>query len=141
MLNAAKAYLSYSSETADDFVEEFGMHGILEDNNDTGEDLANILVKHKQKGVFPLFAGSLDSDFETIWPYGTKSYSLKSLLYNLPFVHRAYMMTYLTIDKKVEELFLPLAVGDMLKYHKGNDGKAYLCVDLEKRYFLTNAQT
>lgn len=141
MLNAAKSYLSYSSETADDFVEEFGMHGILEDNNDTGEDLANILVKHKQKGVFPLFAGSLDSDFETIWPCGTKSYSLESLLYNLPFVHRAYMMTYSTRDKKVEELFLPLAAGDMPKYYKGNDGKAYLCVDLEKRHFLGNAQT
>lgn len=141
MLNAAKSYLSYSSATADEFVGEFGMHGILEDNNDSGEDLSNILVKHKQKGVFPLFAKKLDSDFNLIWPCGKESYSLKSLLYNLPFVHRAYMMTYSTRDKKVEELFLPLAAGDMPKFFKANDGKAYLTVDLEKRHFLANAQT
>ena len=66
---------------------------------------------------------------------------LKSLLYNLAFVHRAYSMTYTTRSKKVDELFLPLNAGDMPKYYKGNDGKAYLRVDLEREYFAANAQT
>ena len=69
-----------------------------------------------------------------IWPDGQKSYSLKSLLYNLAFVHRAYSMTYTTRSKKVDELFLPLYAGDMPKYYQGNDGKAYLRVELEKEY-------
>lgn len=138
MLNAAKSYLAYKSTTADDFVDEFSLHGISEDTNDTGLDLDSIMVKHKQKGVFPLFARTLDSDFNLIWPDGQKSYSLKSLLYNLAFVHRAYSMTYTTRSKKVDELFLPLYAGDMPKYYQGNDGKAYLKVELEKEYFAAN---
>lgn len=141
MLNAAKSYLAYKSTTADDFVDEFSLHGISEDANDTGLDLDSIMVKHKQKGVFPLFARTLDSDFNLIWPNGQKSYSLKSLLYNLAFVHRAYSMTYTTRSKKVDELFSPLYAGDMPKYYQGNDGKAYLRVELEKEYFAANAQT
>ena len=50
-------------------------------------------------------------------------------------------MTYTTRSKKVDELFLPLNAGDMPKYYKGNDGKAYLWVDLEREYFAANAQT
>ena len=44
-------------------------------------------------------------------------------------------MTYTTRSKKVDELFLPLYAGDMPKYYQGNDGKAYLRVELEKEYF------
>ena len=96
MLNAAKSYLAFTSTSADDFVEEFITHGIMEDKTNTGVDLDNIKIKHKQKGVFPLFARTLDANFTTIWPDGTKSYSLKSLLFNLAFVHRAYSMMYTT---------------------------------------------
>lgn len=141
MLNAAKSYLAFTSTSADVFVDEFMGHGIKEDKTNTGADLDNIKIKHAQKGVFPLFARTLDANFTTIWPDGTKSYSLKSLLYNLAFVHRAYSMTYTTRSKKVDELFLPLNAGDMPKYYKGNDGKAYLRVDLEREYFAANAQT
>lgn len=81
MLNAAKSYLAYKSTTADDFVDEFSIHGISENHTDTGLDLNSIMVKHQQKGVFPLFARTLDYYFTTIWPNGQKSYSLRSLLY------------------------------------------------------------
>lgn len=141
MLNAAKSYLAYKSDTADEFVDEFSLHGICEDTNDTGLDLNSIMIKHKQKGVFPLFARTLDSNFNSVWASGQKSYSLKSLLYNLAFVHRAYLMTYTKRSRKVNELFLPLYAGDMPKYYKENDGKAYLKVQLEKEYFAANAQT
>ena len=111
MLNAAKSYLSYTSASADVFVDQFGLHGLNEDNTDSGEDLSTISIKHKQNGVFPLFASKLNSDFLAKWPI-TTSISLKSLLYNLPFVHRAFSMTYTTRAKKVDELFLPLNAGD-----------------------------
>lgn len=140
MLNAEKSYLSFVNEYVDDCVDNFGMHGIQEDNNDSGEDLETISIKHKQHGVFPMFAEKINPDFSTIWP-STDSKTLKSLLYNLPFVHRAYAMTYTTKKKKVEELFLPIEAGESPKYHKGNDGKAYLLFELEKTSFLANAQT
>ncbi len=140
MLNAAKSYIAFKSEYVDDFVEHFGQHGLNEDNSDTGEDLSTINIKHKQIGVFPLFAKSLDLDFTEKWAAGTPR-SLKSLLYNLPFVHRAFSMTCNARNSKVEELFLPLNVGDSPKYYKANDGKAYLIIDLEKSYFAANART
>lgn len=142
MLNAAKSFLAYTCGSADEFVEEFGMHGLIEDNSDVGENLETISIAHRKKGVFPLFARKLDSDFSIIWESGkNNSKSLKCLLYNLPFVHRAYSMTYTTRNKKVDELFIPLNAGDAPKYYKGNDGKAYMIIDLEKSFFSANAQT
>jgi hypothetical protein len=37
-------------------VENFGIHGLQEDNTDSGENLETISIKHKQRGVFPMFA-------------------------------------------------------------------------------------
>lgn len=140
MLNAAKSYLAFVDEYADDCVENFETHGIKENHADTGESLDSISIMHKQKGVFPLLAKNLDNNFDSLWPCGTAK-SLKTLLYNLPFVHRAYSMTYKSRQKKVEELFLPVEAGAAPTYCKGNDGKAYLVFDIEKTSFLSNAQT
>lgn len=140
MLNAAKSYLAYTADTADVFVKEFGMHGLMEDHDNLGTDIATISIKHKEHGVFPLFAKSLDSNFFEKWP-ANEPKTLKCLLSNLPFVHRAFSMTYTTDSKKFEELFLPLKAGDMPKYYKANDGKAYLVIDLEQSYFAPNART
>ena len=140
MLNAVKAYLSFTSQYVDDFVEEFGSHGLHEDNEDVGENLNTIRIKHKQKGVFPLFAKKLDENFEGIWPNGkTNSVTLKDVFYNLVFIHRAYSMTYGTRNKVVNELFIPLIPGECPKYHKGSDGKAHLIIPLEKKYFSSTA--
>lgn len=140
MLNAAKSYIAYKEEYVDDFVNDFGGHGLNEDNSDGGENIATIGVKRMGWGVFPHFARILDQDFDTIWPAGS-SHTVKGLLYNLAFVHRAYSMTYTTRSKKVDELFLPLNAGDMPKYYKGNDGKVYLGIKLEKSYFSVNSKT
>lgn len=142
MLNAAKSYIAYTSATADDFVEDFHMHGLCEATNMSGADLSSIGVAHYRKGVFPQFAQLIDSDFLTIWPEGkTNGLTLKSLLYNLPFVHRAFTMTYSTRDRKVAELFIPLVAGESPEYHKGSDGKAYLMVNLEPSAFAINASS
>ncbi len=140
MLNAAKSYLSYSSLSADEFVDQFCLHGLNEDSTDLGADLSTIGIRHKQRGVFPLFANSLDPDFLTKWPTGTTR-SLKSLLYNLPFVHRSFAMTYTTRAKKVEELFVPLKAGSSPKYYKGNDGRAYLVLEMDNKHFISSPQS
>lgn len=140
ILNAVKAYLSYRLEFVDDFVLEFGMHGIAEDNEDVGENLGTIGISHKQSGVFPLFAKTLDEDFEKKWSCGkNNSKTVKDIFYNLAFIHRAYTMTYSTKNKTVEELFVPLACGKEPEYHRGSDGKAYLLVELDKSYFSLTA--
>jgi len=140
MLNAAKSYLAYVYEYADECAKHFGMHGLNEDQSDLGVDLNTISIKHKQHGVFPMFAEKLDTDFMNIWPVSHAN-SLKAILYNLPFVHRAYSMTYTTRNKKVEELFLPLVPGKAPTFYKGNDGKAYLVFDLERSNYLLNIQS
>lgn len=140
MLNAAKSYLAFVNEYADDCVDNFGMHGLQEDNTDSGENLDTISIKHKQRGVFPMFSEKLDSDFPTIWPAGD-SISLRKILYNLPFVHRAFAMSYTTRQKKVDELFLPIETGIAPSFYKGNDGKAYLVFNLDRSNFLSTAQT
>ena len=140
MLNAAKAYVAFVSDSVDSFVEEFSVHGISEDQGDSGKDLSTISISHKKKGVFPLFAKRLDANFETIWAFGTdNSKTLKDILYNLVFVHRAYSMTYSTRSKSVEELFVPLEVGESPKFYKGSDGKAYLMAPLYKTWFPMTA--
>ncbi len=142
MLNATKSYLSFTSTCADDFVKDFSMHGLLENHAAAGEDLDTIEVAHMQVGVFPMFAKALDSDFETIWAHGKgNTRTLQALLYNLPFVHRAYSMTYTTPRKKVDELFIPLKSGTSPTYYKGNDGKAYLCFDLDEGFFSVGTST
>ena len=139
MLNAAKAYISYTSESADDFVKDFGGHGILEDKDDAGNDLSTISIKHKDWGVFPLFASKLDEDFYNVWPNRNISYSLKTLLYNMAFIHRAYMMTYAEKSRTIDELFIPLERGTTPTFYKANDGKAYLVSKIDKRYFSPSA--
>ena len=142
MLNAVKAYLSFTSKSADEFVEDFGNHGLFENQDCNGTDLDSIEIAHRKTGVFPLFARHLDDDFDTLWINGKgSSKSLRCLLYNLPFVHRAYSMTYSGQSKKIDELFIPVKTGESPQYYKANDGKAYVLVNLEKSYFPINAQT
>lgn len=131
MLNAAKSYIAYKDKYVDLFVNDFNGHGLNEDNDDVGENLATIGIKRLGWGVFPHFAKLLDQDFDTKWPAGT-SYNVKELLYNLIYVHRAYSMTYTSRSKRVQELFYPLHAGDMPKYYKSNDGKIYLGIQIEK---------
>ncbi len=135
MLNAAKSYISYSSSSVDDFVEQFGTHGINESKSVEKSiifDLDRIQVKHKDKGVFPLMGRMLDKNFNEVWQT-SKSYSLKQLLYNLCFVHRAYVLTYSTRNK-TEELFIPLYNKSVPTYYRGNDNKSYLVCFLDLKH-------
>ena len=138
ILNATKSYISYKSKYADDFVKDFRGHGLNENNTDSGEDLSSIGIKRMGWGVFPNFSKLLDRNFDSIWSAGS-SHSVKGLLYNLIYVHRAYSMTYSSRSMHTQELFYPLNAGDMPKYYRGNDGKIYLGIQLEKGIFSSDS--
>lgn len=141
MLNATKAFLAFKCEYIEDFVEHFGNHGLFENVNLAGIDLETIAVGRKNKGVYPLFGNTLEANFDTIWASGKhNTITLKKLLYNLAYIHRAYITTYNTPQGvKVPELFIPLGSGKSPCYHKGNDANLYLMVDIDKSYFSTTA--
>ncbi len=141
MLNAAKAFLSFKSEYIEDFVENFAGHGLFENVNLPGTDLNTIAVGRKNKGVFPLFGKYLEQNFDTIWPSGkTNTITLKKLLYNLAYIHRAYITTYNTPrSAKIPELFIPVVAFKSPCYHKGNDGNIYLVINIDKSYFPSNS--
>ena len=137
MLNAAKSYISYAASSADDFVNQFGIHGISECKGIEESvifDLDRIQVKHKDRGVFPLLGEKLDGDFKEKWKT-EESYSLKQLLYILCFVHRAYVLTYST-KNKIEELFVPLFNHTIPTYYRGNDNKSYLVSFIDLKHYV-----
>lgn len=141
MLNAAKSFLAFRCEYIEDFVEDFGNHGLFENVDLPGVDLANIAVGRKNRGVFPLFGKTLEKDFDAVWPGGkSHAITLKKLLYNLAYIHRAYTTTYSTPrGASIPELFLPLTAGRSPCYHKANDGNLYLLCELDRRFFSTTA--
>lgn len=137
MLNAVKAFLSFKCDYIEDFVEHFSRHGLFESMTAAGNDLANIAVGRQNKGVFTMFGKMLESDFDTIWPSGkNNTIALKKLLYNMAFIHRAYITTYNPQrGAKVPELFLPIKTSQSPCYYKGNDSNLYLKFELESSLF------
>lgn len=141
MLNAVKAFLAYRSDFIEDFVVDFSQHGLFEATDNTGNDLSTIPVARRVRGVFPLFGKIIDPNFETVWQNGkSHSIALKKLLYNLAFIHRAYITTYATSrGVNPQELFIPLARGKAPRYCKGNDSCLYLVLDIDKQFFSPSA--
>jgi len=142
MLNAVKALIAYRSDYIDDFINDFAAHGLNEDhtNYNIGDDLNAISIKRKGFGVFGKFATLMDSDFDRQWAAGS-CFTVEQLLYNLPFVHRAYTMTYDNRSIKINELFVPLVAGTSPEFYKANDGRAYLTFKLDPEYFAPNSTT
>lgn len=91
-LNATKALLEYNNVAVGPF------HGTSGRVTTKKATLAGELVKFGTKGVAPALANLL-GDKDT-----RGSYTLKQILYNLPFIHRAYTITF----SKQPELFVPL---------------------------------
>ncbi len=135
MLNAVKSLIAFREKYVDDFVKDFNQHGLHEDNSSAGENLETICVKRKQRGVFCFFGRILENDFERLWPVD-RAWSIKELLYNLAFVHRAYTVTYSSSSgKKVHEQFFPIKAGKSPFYTVGNDEKLYMIAELDSERF------
>jgi hypothetical protein len=58
-------------------------------------------------------------------------------MYNLAFIHRAYITTYSSDRKaKIPELFIPVkGIQKSPSYYKGNDSNLYLKFEIEKSFF------
>jgi hypothetical protein len=62
--------------------------------------------------------------------------TLKKLLYNLAFIHRAYITTYNTPrGARVPELFIPVKTAQAPCYYKGNDSNLYLKFEVDHSLF------
>ena len=141
MLNAVKAFLAFKCEYIEDFVEDFAQHGLFESKDLDGDNLSSIAVGRKKNGVFSLFGKTIDKNFESEWKNGkSEAVTLKKLLYNLAFIHRAFIITYKTPRAaNIPELFLPLVAGKSPCYHKANDSKLYLMFEIDKNFFSSNS--
>lgn len=120
MLNAVKALLLVKKIKFSD------RHGVTGSTIGLKSSLSNELVQFKASGVLAEMCRHLG---ETA---NNESYSLRDLLYNLPFIHRAF-------DLSVEsspELFVPIRNPRIVRSKTTNE--AWFCADFEGRYATMN---
>lgn len=120
-LNATKALLTYKERS-------FSLkHGVTGKTKSEKKSLTNEIVKFKTSGVLPalcLFLGETVTQNET--------YCLKDMLYHLPFLHRAFTLTY----SSETELFLPIQKARFVK--KQGSKEAWFMAEIEERYFSSS---
>ena len=143
MLNAVKAYLFYNEKNYEDLKKDFSGHGLKEGSQekDSRELLLNdIYVRRNAWGVFCRFAKTEHDNFDSLWPQGEcGAVSLKQLMFQLPFVHSAFISTYKLARKN--EKFIPLAANQSPQFMYSKDNKIKLVVNLDRRYFKQSATT
>jgi hypothetical protein len=117
-LNATKALLAARGVHSGD------QHGVSGHTSPGRTSLSKEQVKFKPSGVL----GSLCSYLGEPVPAGGQTYSLDDLLYNLPFVHRAYDLTF----ESASELFLPIAEPRIVRSTKTHE--AWFVAEFTKKY-------
>ncbi len=115
-LNAAKALLSVHNHPV------AAQHGVSGKRRSSRIALVNEEVTIQNAGVVPALA--------TLLGLGNvaKTYTLHSLLHSLPFVHRAFVLTFTSAD----ELFLPL--DDVCFVQKLQSDESWLQAKVPRRY-------
>jgi hypothetical protein len=120
-LNATKTLLEVKKMS---FTEMHGVTGAIEGNKTL---LSNEKVTFQPSGVLAELCRYLNetSNYE--------EYSLKDLLYNLPYIHRAYNLTY----KSQPELFIPISEPKFVKKTKSTE--SWFCAAIkDDRYAKPN---
>jgi uncharacterized protein (UPF0332 family) len=112
-LNASKALLLVKNISFSD------RHGITGNKKEGKVSLINEIVVFKGGGILPELCKYFEESAQR------ETYSLKELLYNLPYLHRAYMLTY-TSQK---ELFIPLF--NPMFVRKCRSKEAWFCAELK----------
>lgn len=116
-LNAVKALLIVKRVP---FSEEHGVSG--ERERGARAALLNEKIRFQPSGVLPALT----------WYFGeseaTTNYTLKDLLVNLPYIHRAYCLTYTT----QRNLFIPLRNARYVR--KAGSTEAWFCCEFEPQY-------
>lgn len=131
LLNATKALLSVKKGEFDDQshgVTGRGGHQSKSKSSSRGKKfhLKNENIK-VTRGVFLELCGYLGEGVKK-----GDTYSLKDVLYNLPYIHRAFDLTY----KDSVELFVPISSPKIMK--DVDSSKAYLSATLTGRFARTN---
>jgi hypothetical protein len=91
--------------------------------------LGNEIVDFKGGGILPAlckFLGERDN--------AGKDFTLKDILWQVPFVHRAFCLTY----KNTTELFIPLTGSSFMR--KDGSKEAWFQADIEKRYICAHTK-
>lgn len=116
LLNGAKALLSVKGHPHDEY------HGVTGDTLKRKRSLRGEKVTFLTKGVLPTLASHLGESTTKI------EYTLWSLLYNLPWIHRAFVLTYTSEP----ELFIPIQNPRFVTESGGS--KCWFCADVDKKW-------
>lgn len=120
ILNATKALLYVKGRTFNPF------HGLTGSRQPGKTALSNEIVRFKNGGVHAALRSYLSE------PDPTGDISVKDLFYNLPFIHRAFNLTYSTDP----ELFIPVQHPRFVK--KTNSREAWFCADIQGGQYQNN---
>lgn len=115
-LNAAKALLIAKGATFSD------KHGVSGYTTTGRTSLSNEIVKFQSGGILAALCTHLGE------ASGGASYSLADLLYNLPYIHRAYDLTF----ESSTELFLPISSPRIVKASRTHE--AWFVAELHGKY-------
>jgi hypothetical protein len=116
-LNATKALLISKNIPHSD------QHGLRGGHTSEKSHLQNEFVKFLSSGVFPAFCSYLGE------PVSSEKFTLKDILYNLPFVHRAYTLTFTSQP----EMFIPVDNPTFVRKERSSEAW-FRCSIREKRY-------
>lgn len=120
MLNAAKAFLLAKNITFSD------RHGVTGRQRPGRTYLSNEIIKFKGGGILAELCRHLGESANN------EEYSLQHLLYNMPFIHRAYDLSY----DSAPELFIPIKNPEIVRSRTTNE--AWFCAELDKKYANMN---
>lgn len=113
ILNATKALLVQKNITFSPF------HGCSGFNSSNNASLSSEMVRFKTNGTLAGLSRYLgENDPNSL-------YSLKDLLYNMPFIHRAFVLTYTSC----KELFIPLYLPRFVR--KANSSESWFCANIQ----------
>lgn len=118
MLNAAKALLIAKKHTYVD------SHGLSGRNNNNKSLLIHEIITTQENGIFP----SLTKYFRA--NLGAKTVNLKDVLYNIPFVHRAFNITF----RGSSNLFIPISDPHFVYQLKGHE--AWFTAQVTQRQYM-----
>lgn len=125
-LNATKLLLKIKNISFSEW------HGVSGENVNNKIYLSNEQVQFQNSGVLSSLCDYLQEPCNN-----TNIYSLKSLLYNLPYIHRAYCLTF----RSDIELFIPVSNPVFVKKPKKyNCLKSWLCMEIKDKLY-TNGHT
>lgn len=112
MLNAAKALLSSKN------ISFSHLHGLSGRSIGNKTSLANELSTIKGTGIFVSLSRYFGANLSG------RHVSVKDALYNLPFVHRSFTVTY----RGAQELFIPIVNPHFVRQNRGNE--AWFCAEI-----------